>query len=193
MLLRRLLADLGAPESAIEVIRPHRVSRNKVVKAEELERAVEITARRVGDNGAVLVLLDADQDCPAELGPVLLARAQAVRPSMAISVVLANREFESWFLAGLESLRNERSISEDAAFDGDPEAVTGAKERLSSMMARRYAETLDQPAFSAKLDLVQARRAPSFRKLVRDIERIARAIAALDLPEARNPDGPALG
>src|SRR5436305_12240010 len=80
-------------------IHPLRVPRNKLVKPGELERSIELAARRAGSGGAILVVLDSDDDCPAALGPELLARARKIRSDLPISVVLAKREFEAWCLA----------------------------------------------------------------------------------------------
>jgi hypothetical protein len=93
--------------------------------------------------------------------------------------VLANREFKGWFLGAKESLRTKRGISQDACAPPDPEAIRGAKERLSDNMVggRRYLEVDDQPAFAAMMDLRQARaHCPSFDKLCREIERLVQAI-----------------
>jgi len=50
------------------------------VKAGVLERYVGLAAQRVGVGGSILILLDANGDCPARLGPALVARARS-RPS----------------------------------------------------------------------------------------------------------------
>jgi hypothetical protein len=157
----------------IQILSPFRVSRPKVVKAGELERAVELCARKLGEVGAILVILDADDDLPCRLGPLLLERAQGVRPGWPIGVVVACREFESWFLAGVESLRGLRNLSRSAEIPPQPEAIRGAKEWLRHRMENGYAETLDQPAFAHHLDLAQTRaRSPSFDKLVREVVRL---------------------
>ena len=73
----------------------------------ELERQVEFAGRSVAPDGAILILLDSDADgaCPAEDGPALLSRARRARNDLAISVVLASKEFEAWFIAAARSLR----------------------------------------------------------------------------------------
>ena len=80
----------------LRVPSPFRIPRGTLVAPGGIERAVDAQARRVEGRGGVLVVLDADDDCPAHLGPSLLARARAVRPDKEISVVLPNREFEAW-------------------------------------------------------------------------------------------------
>ena len=64
------LAERVTPGSSVDVPRPIRVKRQQIVKAGELERAVELAARRAGVNDGILILLDADSDCPADLTPV---------------------------------------------------------------------------------------------------------------------------
>ena len=109
ILVRRLLGHLGA-EPMPEILPPHRVPRGRLVKEAELQRAVELQARRVGVDGAILIVVDADDDCPAALGPRLVTWARAIRPDRRISTVVADREFETWFLASLSSLGGFRGL-----------------------------------------------------------------------------------
>ena len=53
-----------------------------------LERAVEFAARQSGEQGRILILLDADDDCPKELAAEMLRRAEAARQDRIIRVVL---------------------------------------------------------------------------------------------------------
>jgi hypothetical protein len=162
VLLRRLGID-AAPA--------FRVKRNLVVKRNELERTVLQAVRERTNPSAVLVLLDADDDCPAQLGPALHARARKVTP-LPVSVVFAVREIEAWFLGGIESLRGYRGIAVDAVWNDDPERPRGAKGRVEELMGGRgYVDRTDQPALMAKLDIAAARlRCPSLDKLLRDLE-----------------------
>jgi Domain of unknown function (DUF4276) len=164
-ILVRRIAQEQLPGTAVRV-HPFRIPRTKLLKEGELERAVELAARRVGQGGGILILLDSDDDCPA-----LLARAARARSDFPVRVVLAHRELEAWFLAGAESLRGRRGLRNDLQSPEDPESIRGAKEWLTHHMpgGQRYVETLDQPALAAVLDLAASRRADSFDKLWRDI------------------------
>src|SRR5262249_13748344 len=102
-ILIRRIAERMDPSLAIHVRRPSRFPRSQLVRAGGVERAVELAARQVGRQGGVLVLIDSDDDCPAELGPQLLDRARKARSDLPIGVVLAKREFEGWFLASAKS------------------------------------------------------------------------------------------
>jgi hypothetical protein len=125
-----------------------------------------------------MLLMDADDDCPARLGPTLLERCRSVT-QLPISVVLATRELEAWFLGAKESLRGARGITTDATAPENPENIRGAKERLNeNMQRRRYIAVDDQPALSHTMDLQSAQtRCPSFDKFVREVEHLSRAIA----------------
>lgn len=138
---------------------------------------MELAARRVSSDGGVLVLLDADDadDCPARLGPELLARCVAQRSDVSISVVLAKREFETWFLAAASSLAGRRGLAPDLRAPDEPEEVRGAKEWLRRRMAvgATYSPTQDQPALTTLFDLNVARTAsPSFDKCHREVTRL---------------------
>jgi Domain of unknown function (DUF4276) len=172
--LSRRIAESIDPAAVVLIPPPLRVPKSKLLKPGELERSVELAARKTGGSGAVLVLLDSDDDCPAELGPALLRRATQARSDVPLAVVLAKREFEAWFLAAALSLRGFRGLSQNLAAPEAPEAIRGAKEWLSQRMegTRRYVETLDQPALASRFDLAAARRADSFDKCFREIARL---------------------
>ena len=170
ILIQRIAERLD-PGLPIFPPRPIRVSRNQVVKVGELERVVELAARKISGQGAIFILLDSDNDCPAELGPELLYRARQVRSDLPMAVVLAKREFEAWFLAAAESLRGYKGLKNNLQPPNNPEGIGGAKEWLSQRMKgnRRYSPTADQPGFTNCFDLDQARQADSFDKCYREI------------------------
>ena len=49
-----------------------------------------------------LVLIDSDDNCPKHFAPELVNRAKRTRPDLLVSIVLARREYEAWFLAAAE-------------------------------------------------------------------------------------------
>lgn len=171
LLLRRLIQLLD-PQLQVSVLDPLRLPRGQMVKDGELRRAVELMARKVGPEGRILIVLDADDDLPCQLGPRLLTMARTHRPDRDISVVVATREYESWFLSAAESLRGHRGLPLDLEVPSHPEGIKGAKEWLGHRMADGYTETIDQPALTMLFDLVAARRSDSFDKLVREVGRL---------------------
>ena len=167
VLLRRLNEWL-TPELFVDVGYPIRVRRDRFLnKEDEFRRHLSLAANKCGDQGWILILFDADDDCPAELGRDILARAQRIAPHRKISVVLANREYEAWFIAAAESLQGSRGFNYDPTNLVDPERPRDAKGWINACMANRsYGEITDQPAFSAQIDLQLAfDRSRSFRKL----------------------------
>ena len=178
ILLRRLLQDIGTYD--LEVEKPFRVKRDRVVRPGELEKAVRFASRSRAGAAAILVLLDADEDCPAELGPELAKRCRQTT-HLPTLVVLASRELEGWLLGAKESLRGKRGIKANAVAPGNPEGIRGAKERLSKNMtgSRRYLEVDDQPALVERMDFVLAQdRCPSFARFVLRFRDLVSQVAA---------------
>jgi hypothetical protein len=112
VLFRRLIAELN-PGVAVEPGRPIRRPRGTLLKEGGIEAAVKLGALEISESGAILVLLDSEGNCPAELAPDLLARARKARADKQIALVLAHQEFEAWFLASASSLRGRRGLSEE--------------------------------------------------------------------------------
>jgi hypothetical protein len=175
ILIRRIVAHY-APDAYAHVEPPIRTTRAGLVLAGGLERTVELAARRTQATDGILILLDADDDCPRELAEALLERAKAARPDRAISVVVANREYEAWFIAAAQSIRGKRGLPDNMEPPEDPEAIRDAKGWLAHRTAQgfSYKPTVDQPALTQIFDLEQAYAARSFRKLVKDVVALAR-------------------
>jgi len=155
-----------------------------LVKPGELERAVRFAKIQVADC-VPFVLIDADEDCPAELGPALTARARAIDPSAA--VVIAKWEFEAWFIASIESLSGQHGLQGGLAVPANLEEISGAKEWLSSHMvnpANAYAPTVDQPSFANDFDFDLARaHSPSFDKFLREADRVFELLVSRLAPQ----------
>ena len=110
-LLRRI-SQTAAPGQTLNVNQPIRIKSGSYLNDKDYFRRYTLlaAAKAAQSNGFVLILLDCEDQCPAQLGPALLARAQAVRNDVSYLVVLAYREFESWFLASARSLRGCRGL-----------------------------------------------------------------------------------
>ncbi len=160
-----------APGSRVTVRPPARVPKGTLIKAGGLERAVQRAARGTQERDAILVVLDADGACPAQLGPALVARAQGARSDRQVRVVIANNEFEAWFLAAAVSLQGVGHLRRVLTPPADPERVRDAKGWLTEHSDARYPyrPARDQEAFAHEFDLQLARCAPSFDKLWRDL------------------------
>jgi hypothetical protein len=170
VLLRRLDECLPAGVYA-QPLPPIRVHRDRFLnRDDEFRKQLLLAAAKCGDQGWILVLLDADDDCPATLAAVLLERARVHVGHRRISVVIANREFEAWFIAAARSLDGHRGFHCPAMGPVDAEIPRDAKGWVGSRMdSGTYSEVLDQPAFAAKMDLQQAHdNSRSFRKLCKE-------------------------
>jgi len=167
VLLRRLRDEAQA--WGLEVARPHRKPRTLLVKKEFLQSAVQV-AGLTPDCVGILIILDADDDCPKIMARRLEEWAQDAAGDTPCSVVMANREYEAWFLASIETLRGKAGILPEAVSHPEPEIPRDAKGALELLMpyGASYSPTIDQAALTAHLDLESAYRScRSFRKLVR--------------------------
>jgi hypothetical protein len=167
ILLRRIGAWL-TPENFLDVPTPIRVRRDRFLKKDaDFRKFLGLASAKAGDSGWILILLDADDDCPADLGVQIVDRAREAAPHRRVAVVLAKREYEAWFLASATSLNGKRGLVLDGPVTFDPETPRDAKGWLSERMpGSKYREITDQPAFSAEMNLEQARAGSrSFRKL----------------------------
>lgn len=151
-----------------------RVSKSQVLRADGLERALDALSRQIGRAAPILVLLDADKDCPREIASRLHERRRLAHADLMVSIVVAKCEYEAWFLAAAQSLVGDEGLQDGESSPPEPEGIRGAKEWLSARMSfgGRYVETRHQERFSRQMDLEQARQASSFRKLEREIAKI---------------------
>ena len=187
LLLRRLIAASNA--HALEAGRAIRRKRHELVQEGPLRKAIRLALLQ-RDCAGELVILDADDDCPKDLAPVLEGWARQEAGCVPCAVVMATREYEAWFLAAADSLRGLRGIRADASPPCDPEAPRGAKEKLEELMEGgcTNSETADQAPLTASLDLGTAfQRSRSFRRLVTAFGHVARraGVELADWPPPR--------
>ena len=155
--------------------RPYRVPWGSLVnRAEELERAAQIVLREGGPSSRLLVLLDGDVNCPALLGPRLRQRLDVRFPDTPFSVSVADWEYESWFVAGAESIAEHVGGSLEVEVPENIEQIQDPKSWLErNILNRRYSETGDQAAFSGIIDVPLVRqRSRSFNRFCRELERL---------------------
>ena len=181
ILLRRIWYELLGGEY-VDVLKPTRAKRDLLVKAGELEKSVRMASGKLGnppestDPALVLILIDADEDCPKALGPSLRDRAKKVCPSeVEVACVLAKFEYETWFAAAAESLSGQLGLAADFSASEVPEESRLRKAWVIGhyrAQGKKYSETVDQPGMTSAMDLVLCRkRSPSFDKLCREFER----------------------
>lgn len=174
---RRLAAD---PERVIctkngdRITAPHDPARQLGI-----EHFVARAARE--KPGGILVLVDAEKRClhsthgVPPLGVLLRQRAEAVAGRIPLGVVVANRMFETWFLADFHSLQRRGLLPPSARLAQwrTPETLGGCKGWMEELLGRKYSETRDQPRFAERLSLPlkpgMQRRSPSLWKLFREV------------------------
>ena len=170
VLIRRIAASQEFRSQLL--VKVVRVGRYALPGPGVLESVMEQAARLGGADGRVLILVHAETNCPAELGPMLLRRAQNARGDRRVGVVVAKNEYEAWFLAAAGSLAGRAGLSASIQPPEDPEAIRDAKGWLSAQMPRNhsYRPRVDQVALSAAFDMERARKvSPSFDKMYRAV------------------------
>ena len=131
------------------------------------------------DCAAILILLDADEECPRELAFTLAERIRSHGSKYPVVIVVAKCAFENWFLASLETIRGKKlkgrlCLSEDTPIPEDAEKANGKKYLTDHMPSgRAYKETEDQEAMVRLIDHdIASKRSRSFRRLCHAIEEI---------------------
>ncbi len=169
LLIRRIASAMNVFDVVVK--KPIRVPKHKLQKTGELERTLDLAIQKAEGACGILILLDADDDCPGETAPALLTRAREAWPNVPIQIVLAKMEYEAWFLGAIDSLIDEKQPELKPVRDYNPEGIRGAKEKLEEILDSHYSETVDQPAYTSLFDLGEARaNCPSFDKCWRCLE-----------------------
>ena len=133
---------------------------------------------------AVLVIVDADDECPLEEAAKLVERAAALNLDIPVAIVYAKSEYETWFICSLsedasEGMRARLGIPESVIAPDNAESIRGAKEWLINNMPRglKYQETEHQDHLTYHIDLELVHgRSRSFRRLCHAVEELAQAI-----------------
>lgn len=151
-------------DPTLQIARPVRFPRNQLMKEDQLVRAAMIAAANIADQGGILLVMDADEDCAARLGPKLERQLSGPFPNRICRVALAVREFEAWIIGG------------DPAYGIDDADRAGQlKERISQRMGI-YKETVDQPKLIAAANLSSLQqRSRSFRRLTKIVREFTAA------------------
>ncbi|MBK9129079.1 MAG: hypothetical protein IPM13_14950 [Phycisphaerales bacterium] len=158
-------------EPRVDVKRPVRFPRARLLEEQELIRAGRIAASNITGAGAVLLVIDADEDCAADLGSRLETILTRALQGVTCRVALAVREFEAWIVGG------------DAGYNVDnPDEVGRLKGRIAARHGR-YKETADQARFTARIDVARLQASSrSFRRLQACIAAIVEAHSDSDEP-----------
>jgi hypothetical protein len=172
ILLRRLAAE-AMPTAQLSLNPALRVKAGSFVNDDNyFKKYLELAARKVKPwpNSCVLILLDCEDECPAKLGPCLFEKAKACRSDVTIIVILAYREYETWFLAAARSLRGVCGLPAHLDPPDNPELYRDAKGWLSGKMNLPYNETNHQPRLTAAFAFQEAMAVDSFARAVQKLQ-----------------------
>lgn len=168
LLLWRIARAAYGDGTSLQVNPPIRIKAGSFLNDDKyFHRYVSLASLKARQShGIVLILLDCEDGCPAELGPRLLAQARDVARDVVTWVCLAVREYETWFLVAARSLRGKDGLPDDLDPPADADRIRDAKGWLSKRMAGRYDPIVHQEHFTAVFDLDLARRGSrSFERL----------------------------
>lgn len=186
-LLHRVWTGILGRSEDLRVLEAGRGSRDALISprgevlAAQMERAalrLHAQVKRDATAGSlVLLLLDAEGDCPARLGPRLLETARKALPTFVpVACVLAKRMLENWIVAGASTLAGVSGLPDPLPpRDGfeDHSGVNWLRQQMRKQARnRKYEKTIDALAFIRRMDLHECRtNSPSFDKLCRDLQR----------------------
>lgn len=172
-LLRNILYRRGLYE--VRVLQPHRISRTDMVGG-KVSAAVRMQMHAVGDRGLVVVVCDSDDEDYQTLEERIHKATGSTDHRVVVSVAV--REFESWILAGIGSLRGMSIVRDELlAPPANPESKRNAKKVLGEYLTVSYKETIHQATLASKIDVGEAmQRSPSLERFV---TRLSQAVDAL--------------
>ena len=176
VLIRRIAIEAD-PQQTLKIFSPIRISASQFLNfSTEFSRTLALAAAQCESSGSIFILLDCEDDCPATLGPEILRAAIRELPHIKVYVCLAYREYESWFIAAIESLGGKRTIFPDMHAPEYLDNIRDAKGWIGRAMSKaKYSPPLDQAALTAAMDFTSARRSDSFDKCHREITAMIRA------------------
>lgn len=133
---------------------------------------------------AILVVFDADEDCPLELATDLYDKVIEARLSVPVAIVCAKSEFETWLICSLsgakgQRLREKLHIPEPVCIPENIEEIRDAKGWLQQRMERgdSYKPAIEQVdlTYHIAFDLVLPK-SRSFRRFYHAVEELVGAI-----------------
>jgi Domain of unknown function (DUF4276) len=161
------VASLEYPNCVVSFPHQARVSKGELLNEVKFLRLIGRARYFIPSGGSVLVVMDADTDCPREINRLLLGWATKHHSDLRVSVVVAKREMEAWFVAGAESLRDGLGCHSDAEDCPDPKAWVGRH-----VLEAYYTPTADQARLARRLDPNLAKCIQSYDKFYRDVVRL---------------------
>lgn len=139
--------------------------------------------------GAVLFVVDLDDECPKRAAYEIAARVREAQLPFPVAVVFAKCEYEAWLLASIETVSADPVRFEEAlSYPDDPDERRGAKEWIQHRTRPAYDPPRDQKAFTARIDSALAHeRSRSFRRLCHALDELVASEAGTVTPTDPRP------
>jgi hypothetical protein len=186
-LLHRVWSELLVASDRLQVLPASRGKRDALINPDhpdftaKIEEAYAKLARRLRHDsssqgrGMLLLLLDAEKDCPAELAPRLVDAATRIRSDASIACVMPKQMLENWIVAGASTLAGVNDLPDPLPVRDKFEDRSGAAwleaQLRSKSKARKYKKPDDAEVFVRAMALQECRdNAPSFDKFCRELE-----------------------
>jgi hypothetical protein len=209
-LLQRIWRELLGQTERLQVEEPIRRPRDQLAHPNGLVLTgtmsialIKLRSKAKKDTQArplVLILLDAEGDCPKALAPRLLDVARKALPAdVPVSCVLAKRMLENWIVAGASALEGVNGLPDNlkdklparGQFEDRSGAAWLEAQLRSQNKTRKYSKTDDAKEFVREMALQECRaNAASFDKLCQVLEAVLPlAPIAEPTPEPPAEDG----
>lgn len=176
ILLRKILYRIQRFD--IQVSRPKNANgRGNLTKEGGLERFITY-AWKERDCGAIIVLMDAENECTVDIAKDFSKRINALGVLFPVVIVIAKRMYETWLLASIETIAGHLDLQPNIEPPPHPEEIPNPKRWLEDHFppGRAYKETQDQDSMTDLLDIDLASSTRSFRRLLHAIEQAVHAI-----------------
>lgn len=139
--------------------------RDRAIVPNGIEGYVATSAGRPGCVG-VLIVLDGEGDCVAQLGPALSDRARKIT-GKPVFVALADHDYEDWIYASVETLQ-----LGDIAYDPSKRGVTTLQKVLRPT---KYVKPVWQPRLTSRIDInMAASRSPSLKRMLARFDQLTK-------------------
>lgn len=172
LLVRKIWYEYLRCDLALDVLPPIRVPRGDFGQAQKLDRPLRLADIKLRATTArfqaILVVVDADDDCIAKVSKSVMQAAADAIANRNVRCVIADPMYEAWFAASHETMVDVLTIAADTNITNADSSQFKKSWVVQRMLAgRRYSETVDQPKLTSRIDPGLARkRSPSFDRLV---------------------------
>jgi Domain of unknown function (DUF4276) len=176
VLLRKILARVLRYD--IQITRPKNANgRGNLIKEGGLEKFIRYSWKE-RDCGAILVLVDAENECAKFVARDFAERVGAMGVVFPVVIVVAKRMYETWILASIATIAGHLDLPTGLIPPPNVEEVPNPKAWIDRHFpqGRAYKETQDQEAMTHLMDIGLASSSRSFQRLLHAVHQALHAI-----------------